>query len=70
MDDRNKHVAEPFRSLLNAHADLTKKVDPRDPDYSRKGIFVYHNCYRCKDGALPCVQGGPHKCEYPHARDD
>lgn len=40
------------------------------PDHSREGIFVYHNCYRCADGEKPCVQGGPHKCEYPHARDD
>jgi hypothetical protein len=40
------------------------------PDHSREGMFVYHNCYRCDDGKKPCVQGGPHRCEYPHARND
>jgi hypothetical protein len=44
--------------------------DSRDPDHTRKGIFVYHNCWRCKHGLNPCVQGNPHKCENPHARND
>ena len=47
-----------------------KEVDPRDPDYSRKGIFIHHNCYRCNDGTLPCVRGNPNSCEFPHARND
>ena len=45
-------------------------LDPRDPDYSRAGIFQNHNCYRCKHGARPCVQGSASRCEYPHARND
>ena len=45
-------------------------VDPRDPDYSREGIFQTHNCWKCKDGAKSCVQGAPNRCEYPHARND
>lgn len=45
-------------------------IDPRDPDHTRKGIFVYHNCYRCKHGLNPCVQGNPSKCDNPHARND
>lgn len=49
---------------------LAETPDPRDPDHSRKGIFVYHNCYRCDHGAKPCVQGGAHKCDNPHARND
>lgn len=49
---------------------LQKAADPRDPDYSRPGIFATHNCWKCSDGAKPCVQGGPHRCEYPHARND
>lgn len=40
------------------------------PDYSREGIFVYHNCSRCSDGKKPCVRGGSHRCEFPHARND
>jgi hypothetical protein len=44
-------------------------LDPRDPDYGREGIFVYHNCWKCSDGAKPCVRGRPSNCEYPHARN-
>lgn len=48
----------------------TPKPDPRDPDHSRSGIFVNHNCYRCRNGKLPCKQGAPNRCDYPHARND
>ena len=44
--------------------------DPRDPDYSRKGIFQTHNCWRCKDGAKSCPNGNPRNCENLHARND
>jgi len=44
--------------------------DPRDPDYTRVGIFVLHNCWKCADGRQPCCVGDPHQCEYPHARND
>lgn len=44
--------------------------DPRDPDYTRTGMFVLHNCWRCKSGKRPCVRGNPNQCEYPHARND
>lgn len=47
-----------------------KKVDPRDPDPSRSGIFRDHNCWRCNDGREPCVTGGSARCPYPHARND
>ncbi len=46
------------------------KPDPRDPDYSREGMFQTHNCWKCNDGAKPCVAGSPLQCEYPHARND
>lgn len=52
------------------HRDEAKAVDPRDPDHSRTGIFVNHNCFRCRDGALPCKTGNPNRCEFPHARND
>lgn len=45
-------------------------LDPRDPDYSREGIFQNHNCWTCKHGALPCRQGSPSQCSNPHARND
>ena len=44
--------------------------DPRDPDYSREGIFILHNCWRCQNGAARCASGNPRQCEYPHARND
>ena len=46
--------------------------DPRDPDYSREGIFQDHNCWRCKSGALPCVKGkgNERNCDTLHARND
>lgn len=47
-----------------------RKIDPRDPDYSRAGMFRDHNCSYCGDGKHPCRQGGPNRCEYPHARND
>ena len=46
------------------------RVDPRDPDHSRQGIFVYHNCAYCSDGKKPCKQGAPNRCSNPHARND
>jgi len=46
------------------------KPDPRDPDRSRSGIFVDHNCWRCEHGEKPCVSGHPNRCAYPHARND
>ena len=48
----------------------TGVADPRDPDYSRPGIFATHNCWKCRDGQQPCVCGDPRRCEYPHARND
>jgi hypothetical protein len=48
------------------------KLDPRDPDHSRTGIFVYHNCSRCRNGELPerCPTMVPGNCGYPRARND
>ncbi len=79
----NDHVHPTFQPIL---AKVSPKVDPREPDHSRQGIFRDHNCWRCgcavvrvcacrycwrcHDGAKACAQGGPHRCEYPHARND
>lgn len=48
-------------------------VDPRNPDYSRPGIFATHNCWKCSDGIdLSCcpTPDRPGNCGYSHARDD
>ncbi len=52
------------------HWKSTEPDDGREPDHTRHGIFVHHNCWRCHDGERPCVQGHPNQCEYPHARND
>jgi len=44
--------------------------DAREPDHTKKGMFVLHRCWKCNDGARPCPQGNPRQCEFPHARDD
>jgi hypothetical protein len=48
-------------------------IDPRDPDYSRPGIFADHNCWKCKDGRdlSRCpTPDHPGNCGFPHARND
>src|SRR5258708_39287501 len=59
-------IEEHMDNLLNPKPEL----DPRNPDHSRKGIFVYHNCFRCKNGKNPCVKGSPSTCDWPHTRND
>lgn len=39
-------------------------------DNTKTGIFRDHSCWKCNDGARPCVQSRPGLCEYPHARND
>lgn len=48
----------------------TKTIEEKlmGPNYSREGIFIYHNCWKCQNGKLPCTQ--PKPCEYPQARND
>lgn len=56
---------------LVSHKDWVKgPPDPRDPDHSREGIFVTHNCWLCASGSKPCQYGNPSKCEQPIARND
>ena len=50
--------------------DANRKLDPRDPDPTRSGIFRDHNCWKCLDGKVPCATGNPNQCRYPHARND
>jgi hypothetical protein len=83
--NERRFISAEKAELRNAIADLTQmleeieradtsqvvnKVDPRDPDHSKEGVFVLHNCWRCRDGKLKCAQGNPHQCSMPHARND
>ena len=66
--ERDRIAAEADRLGLPETAQAWR--DSRDPDYSRSGIFILHNCSKGGDGARPCVAGNPRQCEYPHARND
>jgi hypothetical protein len=46
---------------MTSPAGRDSKPDPRDPDYSRKGVFVYHNCWRCRSGDAAIRLRGHHK---------
>ena len=49
---------------------MNPPIDSREPDYTREGIFIYHNCWKCQNGAKPCKEGSPNRCGYPRARND
>jgi hypothetical protein len=83
--NERRHISNDKHELRNAVSDLTQlleqieradtsqvvtKPDPRDPDYTKDGIFRFHNCWRCRDGKLKCAQGNPRQCSMPHARND
>jgi hypothetical protein len=61
-EERNERLAKRRKERAS--------IDPRDPDTSRTGVFVLHNCWRCQNGAARCVSGDPRQCEYLHARND
>jgi hypothetical protein len=60
----------PFWELIIQAPGAKPPLDPRDPDHSRQGIFVNHNCSYCHNGELPCRQGDPNRCGNPMARND
>lgn len=63
----------PFDAYRQIGRIVAQPSDPRDPDYSRPGIFAHHNCSRCKNGTdlsrCPTPER-PGNCGYPHARND
>lgn len=69
----SKRVLLPDLTDLSATSDATPNpppINPHDPDHTRAGMFVYHNCWKCQSGDRPCVNGNPRRCEFPHARND
>lgn len=73
MPQAKANSPEVRRAQANADATaamIATGIDPREPDHSRQGMFAYHDCHRCDHGAKPCVNGGAHRCGYPHARND
>lgn len=68
--ERSERQAKARRLVYDKAKRTIVQVDPRDPDYSRTGIFINHNCWKCDSGKKPCPHGGAHNCEHPHARND
>ena len=69
-DERNERLRAKRQLKYDKERRTITAPDPRDPDYTRVGMFVLHNCARCKDGREACVAGNPRQCEYPPARTD
>jgi hypothetical protein len=58
-------TGERLKALEAFEKAMSPRENPRHP------TFRDHNCWKCRDGELPC----PHeyslaRCEYPHARND
>lgn len=62
-----------YGTPLPAAARGADDLSPRDPDRTREGIFVYHNCSRCRNGSrldrCPTPER-PGNCGHPIARND
>ena len=65
--DVDCYITRPGQETICRCRSCRDRADPREPDYSRSGIFITHNCSRCRDGTLPCSAW---PCEFPHARND
>jgi hypothetical protein len=42
----------------------------REASEGKTGIFRDHTCWKCRNGARPCVNGSSSRCDYPRARND
>lgn len=45
-------------------------MGPRPDAECKAAIFRHHNCWRCDNGAKPCVEHDYNRCSYPQARND
>jgi hypothetical protein len=52
------------------HGPVSASLPGSPPANTLTAIFRDHACWACKDGALPCRSGHPHRCDNPHARND
>lgn len=60
-------MTAPDFSIDPRYSGMEPRSNPRQP------IFRDHNCWKCRDGELPCTgrsDGDYGRCEYPHARND
>jgi hypothetical protein len=64
-----RRLAEEVGPLAHLQRAIAMTEDPRDRA-PRPPPFDYHNCWKCHDGAKPCVNGNPFGCEFLHARND
>lgn len=64
----NKRLAKHKENRLTYDKGRRTIINESHPE--KTGMFILHNCWRCKDGEKPCIIGNPRQCEYPHARND
>lgn len=65
--------AVPYFNSPDAHRPTFDDVFGIDQFKERReatDIFAYHRCWKCDDGARPCVNGSPNRCDFPRARDE
>lgn len=56
---------------MNLDEMIEEAMGPRKSP--RQPIFRHHNCWKCRDGELPCTgrsDGDWNRCECPRARND
>lgn len=46
------------------------RLDPRDDDPTREGMWRSNRCGYCDSGRNPCKQGRHNSCSNPMARND
>jgi hypothetical protein len=69
--ERDAVIEECAKVEPTSKSDVEREMEKAmEPDHSRTGMFVYHNCWRCNDGKNPCFMGNPNGCTYPQARND
>lgn len=68
VEERNERLAARRKARLIYDKDRRTIVNADRP--AKTGMFVNHSCWKCGDGARPCISGDPRQCEYPHARND
>jgi hypothetical protein len=54
-------------TAASPYAGMEPRENPRQP------IFRNHDCWKCRDGELPCTgrsDGDYGRCQYPRARND
>lgn len=55
---------------VEAESRPEQRLDPRDDDPTREGMWRSNRCGYCDNGRKPCKQGRHNHCSNPIARND